>query len=221
LLIWSVAIVAIVFLVLRKASTAKELADLITALASLAWPIVAVAIVSSFRPEFRDILARLKKGKLLGTEFELDKLESETQAAEVKQSPMTGTLSDTESGGDAFEAAVTVGSRTADDEIEEVLREAARSPTLGLMLLSAKINRARREHGEVAEFKLDDGSVFRMVRIPLEVARPLAFFNQARNQIVHGDDADEQSVARAIDSGTRLLRLLLSQPLIAPEDRPE
>jgi hypothetical protein len=56
LLIWPVAVVAIVFLAMRKASTAKESSDLITALASLAWPIVAVAIVTWFRPEIRAIL---------------------------------------------------------------------------------------------------------------------------------------------------------------------
>src|SRR5215469_2545522 len=81
LLIWPVAVVAIVFLVMRKASTAKESADLITALASLAWPIVAIAIVAWFRPEIRTMLRRLKKGELFGLKWEVANLEAETKAA--------------------------------------------------------------------------------------------------------------------------------------------
>jgi len=51
-----------------------------------------------------------------------------------------------------LEATVSDGSPTADDQVEEVVREAARSPKLGLMLLSTKIQRAVGEHGQVVEF---------------------------------------------------------------------
>jgi uncharacterized protein YutE (UPF0331/DUF86 family) len=48
-------------------------------------------------------------------------------------------------------------------------------------------------------------------QLPFEAAEALNLFNQVRNTIVHGHDADDDEVARAIDSGTRLLKLLLSR----------
>jgi hypothetical protein len=45
---------------------------------------VTLAIVNWFRPEIRAILARVKKGKFLGTEFELDELQVKTVAAEAR-----------------------------------------------------------------------------------------------------------------------------------------
>jgi hypothetical protein len=77
-LLWPIAVVVIVVLVISRASTAKDLADLISAFAALAWPVVTVAIVSSFRPEIRAILSRIRKGKFLGQEIELAELEAKT-----------------------------------------------------------------------------------------------------------------------------------------------
>lgn len=52
LLLWPIVALVIAILVIRRASTAKDLADLISAFASLAWPVVTVAIVNWFRPKF-------------------------------------------------------------------------------------------------------------------------------------------------------------------------
>src|SRR3984893_17916211 len=71
LLLWPIVALMIGILAIRKASTAKDLADLISAFASLAWPVVALAIVKWFRPEIRAILSRIRKGKFLGQEIEL------------------------------------------------------------------------------------------------------------------------------------------------------
>ena len=83
LLLGPLVALAIAILVVRRASTAKDLADLISAIASLAWPVVAVAIVSWFRPEVRAILSRVRKGEFLGMKFELDELQAKTEAAEA------------------------------------------------------------------------------------------------------------------------------------------
>jgi uncharacterized protein YutE (UPF0331/DUF86 family) len=205
-------------------STAKELADLITAVASLTWPIVALAIVSWFRPEIRAILSRIRKGKFLGTEFELDELQAKTEAAEATSSTIisaTGSASGTGSATAEGARAEGAGAEAVEDAIEEVLREASRSPRLGLMLLSAKIERAARELA--ADLALDVSrrpvplnamirALVQAEQLPFEAAEALNLFNQVRNRIVHGHDADDEEVARAIDSGTRLLRLLLSRP---------
>jgi len=86
LLLGPLVALAIAILVVRRASTAKDLADLISAIASLAWPVVAVAIVSWFRPEVRAILSRVRKGEFLGMKFELDELQAKTEAAEATSS---------------------------------------------------------------------------------------------------------------------------------------
>jgi hypothetical protein len=108
------------------------------------------------------------------------------------------------------------------NEIEEVLREAARSPRIGLMLLSSKLDRAARDLSIAIGLDVSRRSgaplnilireLAQAERITLQDANALRLFNQVRNQIVHGHDADDNEVARAIDSGTRLLRLLLSTP---------
>jgi hypothetical protein len=193
----------------------KDLAELISALASLAWPVVALAIVLWFKPEIRAVLARLRRGKVLGTEFELDELQAKTEIAEAKipivaALPREGRL-------DATATVVPA----AQVEIEEVLREAARLPRLGLMLLSAKIEKAAREMADEAVLDVQGrslspasllNSLLQSGKLPVEAADALHLFYQVRNRIVHGHEADNDEIARAIDSGTRLLRLLLSRP---------
>ena len=115
----------------------------------------------------------------------------------------------------------TSGAAAAQAEIEEVLREASRSPRIGLMLLSAKMERAARDLATDIGLDLSRRPVTlsAMIRQLVQAeqltdvdAEALNLFNHVRNRIVHGHDAGDDEIARAIDSGTRLLRLLLSRP---------
>ena len=54
-------------------------------------------------------------------------------------------------------------------------------------------------------------------QLPSEAGEALDLFYRIRNRIIHGHDADDDEIARAIDSGTLLLRLLLSRPRPQPE----
>lgn len=217
--LWPLVALVIAILIIRRVSTAKDLADLISAIASLAWPVVTIAIVNWFRPEVRAILSRIRKGKFLGTEFELDELQAKTVAAEEK----------VEVEGSAEEPSDVTTTNRAQDAVEEVLRETSRSPRLALMLLSAKIERAARELAAETDLDVSRRSVPLSIMIrslvqaellPFEAAEALNLFNQVRNQIVHGHDADDDEIARAIDSGTRLLRLLLSRPRPSRQSAP-
>jgi hypothetical protein len=229
LVLWPVVGLVIAVLVLRRVTTAKDLADLISAVASLAWPLVTLTIVRWFWPEIRAVLPRIRKGKFLGLEFELNELQAKTEAAEATVSTVvsiSGTGSTTGAGsvtaeGTRVEAAENLGAAAAQAEIEEVLREASRSPRIGLMLLSAKMERAARDLAtdiglDVSRGWVTLGSLIRQLaqaeQITFEDADALNSFYHVRNRIVHGHDADEDEIARAIDSGTRLLRLLLSRP---------
>jgi hypothetical protein len=149
-------------------------------------------------------------------------LRAETEAAEARQHPPAGNLSATEGVGDRFKSTATIGSSTADEQtaeeqIEEVLREAARSPKLALMLLSNKIRRANREHSKIMEYRTSDGSVIPLRGTTFEVAKALISFNQVCNLIVQSRDTNEEEVVRALDSGARLLTLILSKPRVPPE----
>jgi hypothetical protein len=228
LLLWPLVALVIAVLVIRLVSTAKELADLISAFASLTWPLVALAIVSWFRPEIRAILSRIRKGKFLGQEIELDELQARTEAAEATSSRIvsaTGSAYGTSSAtaeGVRVDGAGGVGEESVLDAIEEVLREASRSPRLGLMLLSVKIEIAARDLAADAGLEAIKGTpppliavvraLLRAGRLTIEDGDALILFYQVRNRIVHGHDADDDEIARAIDSGTRLLRLLWSRP---------
>jgi hypothetical protein len=204
--LWTLVVLIIAVLALRHVTSAKDVADLISATASLLWPIIAITVITWFRPELRALLARIRKGKFLGQEFELDRMLDNTNEAEAQTGPI-----DDSTGIDAVQK-----------EIEEVLREAARSPRIGLMLLSSKLDWAARDLALAIGLDVSRRSgaplnilireLAQAERITLQDANALQLFNQVRNQIVHGHDADDKEVARAIDSGTRLLRLLLSTP---------
>jgi hypothetical protein len=174
------------------------------------WPVAVLTIIGWFRPELRAVLSRIRKGKFLGQEIELDELQATAEAAAEAAPPMivspAGSASGTSSviGESAVvEAAEDIGAKNVESEIEEVLREAARSPRIGLMLLSAKIERAARDFS--ADFGI--GSARRIVPMSALIrqlvaaeqlteldAEALTIFNRVRNQIVHGHDADDDEI---------------------------
>ena len=150
--IWPVVVIVLAGLALHLVTNAKELADLISAFAALMWPVAGLTIVGWFRPEIQTVLSRIRKGKFLGQEIELDELQAKTAEAEAAEPTVvniSGAGSTSAAGSvpaeGAHKEAAADGLANAEEEIEEVLREASRSPRIGLMLLSAKMERAARE----------------------------------------------------------------------------
>jgi hypothetical protein len=228
--LWPLVVLIIAVLALRHVTSAKDVADLISATASLLWPVITFTIITWFRPELRALMARIRKGKFLGQEIELDEMLADTDEAVAKAEAAAESISSGAGSADGTSSAAAQAVPTDDrieidaaqDEIEEVLREAARSPRIGLMLLSSKMERAARDlalaiglnvgrRGGVS-LSILVRELVQAEQITRQDANALGLFNQVRNQIVHGHDADDNEVARAIDSGTRLLRLLLSTP---------
>jgi hypothetical protein len=234
--LWPLVVLIIAVLALRHVTSAKDVADLISATASLLWPIIAFTVITWFRPELRALLARIRKGKFLGQEIELDEMLANTDEAVGKAeetaaeniSAATGRAEGTSSAeAQGAHAEEKEEIDAAQDEIEEVLREAARSPRIGLMLLSSKLERAARNlafgvgvvvYPRQAPLNLLIRHLVQTGQLTREDAEALRLFNHARNRIVHGHDADDDEIARAIDSGTRLLRLLLSRPRRKDDD---
>ncbi len=60
----------------------EEAAALIRALAALAWPAIVLFVLVRFEPQMRELLSRIKRGKIAGAEIELsEKLDNLLAAA--------------------------------------------------------------------------------------------------------------------------------------------
>ena len=57
---------------LSPSSTTSDIAQLITAIASVLWPLVALTGLIIFRQEIRSLFGRLRRGKMFGQEIELE-----------------------------------------------------------------------------------------------------------------------------------------------------
>ncbi len=190
----------------------KEWADLIRALAACAWPLFAFISLYCFRNEFRGLLERLKRGKVLGQDFEfagLDELDRSTKQLEKEVAALPAPLDQ------------VVGNQTEnEDVITTILRESARSPKAALLLLSAQLEREVR-HYLAATGRLE-GTVFSLRRavellanlgvLPAHVGGSLALFTSVRNSIVHGGAATNDDILRAIDSGITILKAIEALP---------
>lgn len=194
----------------------KDVSALISSVASLLWPTFAFVFLFLYRKQIGDLLARLRKGKLLGQEIELgeslDRLEKSASAvaAEVAAIPQ----SSEDKGNDS------VGNN--ESAIDSILRQAAKSPKAALVLLASDL-----EHEAIqllASIGLLEGKRFVPLskaievlqrhygKLPGHVLSSLSLFWEVRNRLVHGRQADDEEVLRAIDSGITILKALRAIP---------
>ena len=118
----------------------NDVATLLRAIATLLWPILVFVALWVFREPLAQALSRLKKGKILGQEFELErdlqKLE-ETTAAARQETSLVPRL-------ELKEDALQDDNQEPDTEIRSILEQAARSPKVALMFLSAELEKQGR-----------------------------------------------------------------------------
>jgi len=105
---------------------------------------------------------------------------------------------------------------------EEILRETARSPRLGLMFLSAELERAVRELLLTTGWATEDSQrslragVNRLVQLNVlskNAADAVSLFSTIRNQIVHGSRSiGDEEVLRVIDAALPLLTTVQAIP---------
>jgi hypothetical protein len=117
-------------------------------------------------------------------------------------------------------AKFTPSQRSTEEIVDEVLQEASRSPRVGLMLLSAELDRAVRDILVTTGWATPTSA--RSLRLGIERlvelgvltrsgSSALGLFVDVRNEIVHGGRAIEDSqILRAIDAGIPLLRSILA-----------
>jgi hypothetical protein len=189
----------------------EQIASLIRAIASLAWPTLGLVIAYLFRKEIRSLAGRLKKGKFLGQELELAELQKleEGAAAALKQLPPP------------METGLAKQRPDSEDVRDRVLGEARASPKLALISLQGEIEKETRELlaslgtlGTRKGYPLPE--MLRTLRnqgnVPTALIRSAESFLSVRNKIVHGRSASDDDVLSAIDSGLTILTAIRSVP---------
>ena len=195
----------------------QTFADLLKAIAALLWPVFAFVALFAFRADIRAVLPRLKRGKLLGQEIELQEslvaLESSAQqaVAAVATVPQLPSAS----------AAVQVEVAREQSATDRIVAEAARSPKVALIMLAIELESSLRKLlASLGEQLPDKPLSFRQgLRVlagrgglPSFVAASAIQFYDVRSRLLHGHRASDDEVLSAIDSGITILRVLSAIP---------
>lgn len=187
----------------------SDFAELLKGIAALAWPCAFVIAVVLFRGEIRSLLSRIRKGRILGQEIELDK-------------SLDALERDSSQAAQSIPATVATDLGATDGVEQQILSEASRSPKVGLILLSAELERAvhilmasmgHRPAGAAplpVRRALTELVSRRMLPEPL--GGSIQQFAEIRNRIVHGGQATADEAIRALDSGLTLLRAVRAVP---------
>lgn len=189
--------------------------DCIQLIQVIAWPAVAVFAIVMFKNDFKKVLSRLKKAKILGgNEFELDtevtKLEKNVEQGRQEVSEMEFSMEENKK-----------KSIQLDKDVDEILKAATTKPTLGIIELSSILEREVRtlavnflgdQHPNLNRPFLTlckiliSGSYF-----PSHIKESLETFWKIRNEIVHGTILkDDENIIRVLDTGLALLEVIKS-----------
>jgi len=196
----------------------ERIAALIQAVAALLWPLVALYAFHRFAPEIKSLAARLRKGKVLGQEIELERsLDRLGRTAAKAESEVAASVS-TRS---LVATPEPRGGDRSSESVQRILTTAAQSPKAGLLLLASELEGELRQL--LTSFDPLDGrrtlpakeAFARLTAsggMPRHVGESLRLFWDVRNKVVHGRTASDDEILRAIDSGLRLLRALSALP---------
>ncbi len=199
----------------------KDYAPLIQAIASLIWPLVVAGIVLYYRKEIKELLGRIKRGKFLGQEIELEGPLNRLQKSAEAAAPEIPSRSAVTTGDDVGYSAklIPLGSG---DSVDEVLETARAFPYVGLMMLSDLIDKELREivysQGEVDRpLPYTVANVQRVLRerevLPPHLLRALRDFQVVRNAILHvPQSVDPDAVIQTVYSGIKILEALQRTP---------
>ena len=208
----------------------KEFADLLQAIAALLWPILTFVIVLMFKSEIVAMVKRLKRGKFLGQELELEKsldqLEEKAQAAaaqivEVRQVDSQMITTGVVTTNELPASTQHVDERTDNDPSRKIIELSKTSPKQSLMLLSAEIDKEIRLRLAMAGLldkhkrHLPTDIDFLKSSLPKHAIAAVQDFHEVRSKIIHESDADSEDILRAIDSGLTILRAVKSIPVAA------
>lgn len=193
----------------------KDIAELLKAIAALLWPLGALFALYIFKPQIRDLLVRLKRGKLLGQEIELNESLARLDETAIAVESEVASLPPTQT------QLSIIHERQESDTISHVLSLSAQSPKASLLVLASEMERELRQllaslgllsgarhmpFQQAIEVLNDRGG------LPRHVTSSIKLFRDVRNRLVHGLAANPDDILRAIDSGVTILRSLQAIP---------
>lgn len=195
-----------------------EFAVLLQAIAALLWPAFAFTTLFVFRRQIVDISRRLKKGKFLGQELELenslDQLRTSANQAEQEVAALP-TQSQPQS------AESTRKAEDAADVQRKIASESAKSPYGALLVLSGELEILARQVLATTGH-LQDRTVVPLQKaivelqhqfgLPPHLLEAMRVFWKVRNRLLHEGRGTEEDVLRALDSGLTLLKALQAIP---------
>ena len=194
----------------------SSFAELLRAIALIMWPLLAASVVFFYREELRAVLKRIshfRKAKLFGQEIEI------TEEVDLLQRSVVETTAEIV----ATPAASLAGPKetSPDDNLEEtLLGNPAQSPKVALILLGSKIEHRLRLLAASTGWPLRSNELSASVEVlerqgslPRHAIETVRLFSSVRSKLVHGGDATEHEILRAIDSGINLLKAIDSIPV--------
>jgi len=201
----------------------SAVAELFQALAAVLWPLAFGYLIYTFKDDVQRLIAGrvLKKGKILGQEFELeaqlDQLEKKTEALPEAHTVVPSPVPTQGQGVHPL----TEVEREVYDVTRQVLLEAGTSPKAALMSLAAQMEAKLREilrkagapSGPRTTWR-DSVAFLRQRGVSADLLDSMIRFRDIRNRIIHGHEANDDDVFRALDLGLRILDAVRALPPI-------
>ncbi|MCH8079034.1 MAG: hypothetical protein IIA06_04550 [Proteobacteria bacterium] len=198
----------------------NEYSELIRAIATLLWPILAFVSLIIFRGEIAKAIGRIKKGKFLGQEVELseDLIKLQLTATEASEEVASMPQLENEK---ALEASEKEQPDFDDSAIKNIIKQASHSPKTALILLASEVEKeARQTLASIGKLKTSRKLTLSQIideldshyGLPKHVSSSLRLFWDTRNKIIHGGAAEDRNILSAIDSGVTILKTLQALP---------
>ncbi len=190
----------------------EEAAALIRALAALAWPAIVLFVLVRFEPQMRELLSRIKRGKIAGAEIELsEKLDNLLAAASEAATDAEQLAAGAPDTNPAIEPTT--------DADRSIIAEVSRSPKAALLLLTSELEKAVRHllaalamTKRPLPLKMAIHELERRGVVPKSIVEVLDRFTDVRNRLVHGHFASDDDIIRALDAGLLILRSIQTAP---------
>lgn len=200
-----------------------DVSELIKAISTLLWPIFAFCALFCFKKEIAEMIVRIKKGKLLGQEFEMSESLNQLRVSAVTLSAGVASIANPAKFVSITEEDVEdIAILKSQLAITTIIQEAERSPKAALRLLASELEKEAiqiiavigklegRKHVTITKAVADLDSYYG--GLPEYVSSSLLHFWNIRNKLIHGENADDSSILSAIDSGIIILKALQSLP---------
>lgn len=209
----------------------KNFAELLQAIASLLWPILCISIAIYYRKEVKTLLQRLRRGKFLGQEVELEeslaRLDNDARQVELERpivpifTKKVEQLADPDASSSKLIPLGTIQS-FSEMRVQEILDTSKSSPKIALRMLADLIDNELREiifsKGEVDKPYTFSPRFSREMLARRDVLSPqilqaLEEFHSVLAMITHHlDKVSDVKALRALDSGLKIYITLREVP---------